>query len=419
MKEIFALIDKEKQRQQDNIELIASENIVSQNVLKAVGSILTNKYAEGYCGHRYYNGCDVVDKIEQLAIDNCCKLFNCKYVNVQPHSGASANLAVLFALCETGDTILGMSLDAGGHLTHGAKPTISGKWFNSIQYGLTNDGYLNYDELKTLLHKYNPKLLIVGASAYSRIIEFEKINTIVSTYKKETKHEIYVMTDIAHIAGLVATGLHPDPFICADVVTSTTHKTLRGPRGAIIMTNKENIAEKIDKSVFPGCQGGPLEHVIAGKAVCFHEALQNEYKIYMQQVVKNANILANELLELGFNIVSGGTDNHLMLVDLTPFDMTGSKLSNGLEKVNITLNKNAIPNDPQPKTKTSGVRIGTPAITTRGFVEKDMKIIAKTIKDMVIYLKDKKLADIGENDTFIKDIKNEVKQLTDKYPLIL
>ncbi|MDR3290292.1 MAG: serine hydroxymethyltransferase [Rickettsiales bacterium] len=417
MEKIFALIDKEKQRQQDNIELIASENIVSPNVLKAVGSILTNKYAEGYPGHRYYNGCDVVDKIEQIAIDKCCKLFDCKYANVQAHSGASANLSVLFALCNVGDTILGMSLDAGGHLTHGAKPTISGKWFNSVQYGLTNDGYLNYDEMGELLYKHKPSLLIVGASAYSRIIDFEKIDGIVKKYEKDTKNKVYVMVDIAHIAGLVATGIHPSPFICADVVTSTTHKTLRGPRGAIIMTNKENIAEKIDKSIFPGCQGGPLEHVIAGKAVCFEEALQPSYRDYMQRVVKNTKVFADELVNLGFKIVSGGTDNHLMLVDLTPFDMTGSKLANGLEKINITLNKNAIPNDPQPKTKTSGVRIGTPAITTRGFEEQDVKIVAKLIKEAVIYLKNRKLAEINDGDEFIVKAKNAVKILTDRHKL--
>lgn len=406
-------IRKELIRQQNNIELIASENIVSKAVLEAMSSILTNKYAEGYPGARYYNGCKYVDEIESIAIERCKQLFKCKFANVQPYSGASANLAVLFALLTTGDTILGMSLDAGGHLTHGAKPTISGKWFNSIQYGLDENGILNYSELEKKLYENNPKLLIVGASAYSKTIDFKRIKDILDGYRKKTGNTCYYMVDIAHIAGLVATELHPSPLPYADVVTSTTHKTLRGPRGGIIITNDEEMAQKIDKSIFPGCQGGPLEHIIAGKAVAFGEALKPEFIVYCDQVIKNAKILAEELLSYGFKIVSNGTDNHMMLVDLTPFDVTGSEVANWLDGIGITCNKNAIPNDPKPKTKTSGIRLGTPAVTTRGFKEEDMKEVARIIFECVQYFSS------GEKQKPSKILKlvEAVKELTLKYPI--
>jgi len=410
---VYRSIKKELIRQQNNIELIASENIVSKAVLEAMGSILTNKYAEGYPDARYYNGCKYIDEIESLAIERCKKLFKCNFANVQPHSGASANLAVLFALLNTGDTILGMSLDAGGHLTHGAKPTISGKWFNSVQYGLDENGILNYNELGKKLYENNPKLLIVGASAYSRTIDFKKIKDILDEYKKKTGNICYYMVDIAHIAGLVATGLHPSPFPHADVVTSTTHKTLRGPRGGIILANNEEIAQKIDKSIFPGCQGGPLEHIIAGKAVAFGEDLKPEFRTYCDQVIKNAKTLADELLHYGFKIVSNGTDNHMMLVDLTPFDATGSEVANWLDGIGITCNKNAIPNDPKPKTKTSGIRLGTPAVTTRGFKEEDMKEVARIIFECVQYFSSKE----RQKPSRILKLVEAVKELTLKYPI--
>ena len=411
--QIYQAIRKELIRQQNNIELIASENIVSKAVLEAMGSVLTNKYAEGYSGARYYNGCKYIDEIESIAIERCKKLFKCNFANVQPHSGASANLAVLFALLTTGDTILGMSLDAGGHLTHGAKPTISGKWFNSVQYGLDENGILNYGELEQKLYESNPKLLIVGASAYSRTIDFKKIKDILDTYKEKTGNNCYYMVDIAHIAGLVATGLHPSPLPYADVITSTTHKTLRGPRGGIILSNNEEIAQKIDKAVFPGCQGGPLEHVIAGKAVAFGEDLKPEFKTYCEQVIKNAKTLADELLNYGFKIVSNGTDNHMMLVDLTPFNATGSEVANWLDGIGITCNKNAIPNDPKPKTKTSGVRLGTPAITTRGFKEEDVKELARIIFECVQYFTAKE----KQKPSKILKLIEAVKELTLKYPI--
>lgn len=411
--QVYQAINKELRRQQDNIELIASENIVSKAVLEAMGSILTNKYAEGYPSARYYNGCRFVDEIETLAIERCKKLFNCNFANVQAHSGASANLAILFALLDAGDTILGMSLDAGGHLTHGAKPTISGKWFNAVQYGLNDDGILNYKELEEKLYANNPKLLIVGASAYSRIIDFKRIKDILEEYKKKTGNECHYMVDMAHIAGLVATGFHPSPVPYADVITSTTHKTLRGPRGGLIITNDEEYAKKIDKSIFPGCQGGPLEHVIAGKAVMFGEDLKPEYKSYCGQVVKNAKVLADELINYGFKIVSGGTDNHMMLVDLTPFDVSGSEVANWLDGIGITCNKNAIPNDPKPKTKTSGIRLGTPAVTTRGFVEEDMKEVARIIFECVEYFSSQE----KQKPSKILKLIESVKDLTLKHPI--
>ena len=360
-------------RQKRNLELIASENIVSPAVMAAMGSALTNKYAEGYPSKRYYGGCECVDVVENIAIDRACKLFGCKFANVQPHSGAQANMAVYFALCDVGDTIMGMSLDAGGHLTHGSPVNMSGKNYNFVPYGLTDDGYIDYDQLEKLAKENKPKLIVAGASAYPRVIDFERISNVA----KEVG--AYFMVDMAHIAGLVAAGMHPSPIPYADVVTTTTHKTLRGPRGGMILTNSEELAKKFNKAIFPGTQGGPLMHVIAGKAVCLGEALKPEFKEYGKQIVANADALAKGLLKRGFDLVSGGTDNHLMLVDLRPFNVTGKELEKKLDEVFITVNKNAIPNDPQSPFITSGVRIGTPAVTTRGLVEEDMELIAEYI----------------------------------------
>lgn len=406
-KEIFDLINQEKDRQENEICLIASENYTSTDVMKAQGSCLTQKYAEGYPGHRYYAGCEVVDKIEQAAIDNACKLFDCKFANVQPHSGASANLAVLKAFCNAGDTILGMSLDEGGHLTHGAKPTISGKWFDSIQYGLDNNGYLNYDEIRMRLYSYNPRLLIVGASAYPRAIDFKRIRDILDeyndsfarAYQAENELDLDVeeiiekfgcklMVDMAHIAGLVAAGLHQSPLPYADVVTSTTHKTLRGPRGGIVLWNNEKYTKKINSAVFPGCQGGPLEHVIAGKAVCFAEALQTEFKDYASQVIKNIKAMENVFLKEGVRLISGGSDSHLLLIDLKETNVTGQMLETVLEKIGIVTNKNAVKNDTRPKTETSGLRVGTAAVTTRGATENDCSTIAHIIALVIDQLND-------------------------------
>ena len=406
-KEIFDLINQEKDRQENEICLIASENYTSADVMKAQGSCLTQKYAEGYPGHRYYAGCEIIDKIEQAAIDNACKLFDCKFANVQPHSGASANLAVLKAFCNAGDTILGMSLDEGGHLTHGAKPTISGKWFDSIQYGLDDNGYLNYDEIKMRLYSYNPRLLIVGASAYPRAIDFKKIRDMLDeyndsfarAYQAENELDLDVeeiiekfgcklMVDMAHIAGLVAAGLHQSPLPYADVVTSTTHKTLRGPRGGIILWNNEKYTKKINSAVFPGCQGGPLEHVIAGKAVCFAEALQPEFKEYASQVLKNIKAMENIFLKEGVKLISGGSDNHLLLIDLKETNVTGQLLETVLEKIGIVTNKNAVKNDTRPKTETSGLRVGTAAVTTRGATENDCSMMAHIIATVIDQLND-------------------------------
>lgn len=405
--QIFDLINQEERRQENEICLIASENYTSKNVMKAQGSCLTQKYAEGYPGHRYYAGCEIVDKIEQAAIDNACELFNCKFANVQPHSGASANLAVLKAFCNAGDTILGMSLDEGGHLTHGAKPTISGKWFDSVQYGLDDNGYLNYDEIRSKLYSYNPRLLIVGASAYPRAIDFKRIrdildeynNSFAKTYQAENESDLDIeeiiekfgcklMVDMAHIAGLVAAGLHQSPLPYADVVTSTTHKTLRGPRGGIILWNNEEYTKKINSAVFPGCQGGPLEHVIAGKAVCFAEALQPEFKEYASQVVKNIKAMENVFLKEGVKLISGGSDNHLLLIDLKETNVTGQILETALEKIGIITNKNAVKNDPRSKTETSGLRVGTAAVTTRGATENDCSMIAHIIASVITQLND-------------------------------
>ncbi len=370
---VGSAMQKELARQRRNLELIASENIVSPAVMAAMGSVLTNKYAEGYPGKRYYGGCEEVDVVEQIAIDRACELFGAKYANVQPHSGAQANTAVYFALLKPGDTVMGMSLDNGGHLTHGSPVNISGKYFNFVPYGVDDNGFIDYDALEAQAKEVQPKLIVAGASAYPRAIDFERLSKIAKSV------EAYFMVDMAHIAGLVAAGQHQSPVPYADITTTTTHKTLRGPRGGLILTNDEALAKKINSAIFPGTQGGPLMHVIAGKAVCFGEALKPEFKAYGEQIVKNAQALAKGLLDRGFDLVSGGTDNHLMLADLRPFGITGKKLQNDLDEVYITVNKNAIPNDPESPFVTSGVRIGTPAVTTRGLVEEDMIEIAECI----------------------------------------
>ena len=397
--EIGAVVAEELERQRGGLELIASENVVSPAVMLAMGSPLTNKYAEGYSGKRYYGGCYVVDKAEDIAIARAKALFGAEHVNVQPHSGAQANLAVYFALLNPGDTVLGMSLACGGHLTHGSPVNMSGKYYNFVPYGVNDDGYLDYEELERLAKEHKPKLIVAGASAYPRVIDFERIAAVA----KEVG--AYFMVDMAHIAGLVAAGLHPSPVPYADVVTTTTHKTLRGPRGGMIMC-RADLAKAIDKAIFPGTQGGPLMHVIAAKAVSFGEALKPEFKEYQAQVVKNARALAEGLLAEGFNLVSGGTDNHLMLCDLRPFDITGKEFEHRLDDVLITVNKNAIPNDPQSPFITSGIRIGTPAVTSRGLVEEDMKklatLIGMTARDF---------------DTKREEIAAEVTKICEKYPL--
>ena len=364
---------QELARQRGSVELIASENFTSRAVMEAVGSVLTNKYAEGYPGKRYYGGCECVDEVENLAIRRVCQLFGAKYANVQPHSGAQANMAVYQALCKPGDTVLGMSLDNGGHLTHGSPVNQSGLLYNIVPYGVDENGLIDYDALRALAKKEQPKMIIAGASAYPRAIDFEKF--------AEIAHEVgaYLFVDMAHIAGLVAAGLHQSPVPYADVVTTTTHKTLRGPRGGVILTNDEELAKKFNKAIFPGTQGGPLEHVIAAKAVCFGEALRPEFKAYQQRVVTNARVLAEALQKQGFDLVGGGTDNHLMLIDLRKNGVTGKELQRRLDEVYITANKNAIPNDPESPFVTSGMRIGTPAVTTRGFGAPEMLRIAEFI----------------------------------------
>ena len=397
--EIAEAMQDEMDRQQSHLELIASENIVSKAVMAAMGSHLTNKYAEGYPGKRYYGGCEYVDVVEELARERAKKLFGCTYANVQPHSGAQANLAVFFALVKPGDTVMGMSLDAGGHLTHGSKVNISGTYFNIVSYGVNEDGYIDYDQVLEVAKANKPKLIVAGASAYPRKIDFKKFREIADEVGA------YLMVDMAHIAGLVATGQHMSPIPYAHVTTTTTHKTLRGPRGGLILSSEEFALEhKLNKAVFPGIQGGPLMHVIAGKAVAFKEALDPSFKEYMTQVVKNADTLANALIEEGFDIVSGGTDNHLMLVDLKKYDLTGKEAEKVLDSVHITCNKNTVPNDPKSPFVTSGVRLGTPAVTTRGLKEDDMKVIAKAIR---LTLLDKKLDEANEL----------VLGLTEKYPL--
>ena len=404
--DIYAAINDELVRQQNNVELIASENIVSKAVLEAQGSILTNKYAEGYPEHRYYGGCTFVDKIEQIAIDRLKQLFHAQFANVQPHSGSQANMAVFGALLKPGDTILGMSLDAGGHLTHGAKVSFSGKWFNSIQYGVEKEtGLIDYKQVNSLANLHKPKLIIAGCSAYPRQIDFVKFRAIAN------ECGAFLMVDMAHFAGLVASGLYPNPLTFADVVTTTTHKTLRGPRGGAILTNKAEIAKKINSAIFPGMQGGPLEHVIAAKAVCFKEALSDEFKAYSEQVIKNAKVLGDVLMERGLKLVTGGTDTHLLLVDLTPKGINGKELTDALELVNITANKNAIPYDPLPPSVTSGIRLGTPAGTTRGFKEKEFILIGQAIADIVDALHTPAI------DEVTKKTKAKILELTSAFPI--
>ena len=369
--EVSAAMEKELERQRRNLELIASENIVSPAVMAAMGSVLTNKYAEGLPHKRYYGGCEYVDVVEEIAIDRAKKLFGAKFANVQPHSGAQANTAVYFALLQPGDTVLGMSLAHGGHLTHGSPVNISGKYINFVSYGLGDDETIDYDKVAALAKEHKPKMIVAGASAYPRIIDFPKLAEIAKSVGA------YLMVDMAHIAGLVAAGVHPSPVPYADITTTTTHKTLRGPRGGLILCNDEELAKKINKAVFPGTQGGPLMHVIAGKAVCFGEAMKPEFKEYGKHIVENAQALAKGLVQRGFNLVSGGTDNHLMLVDLRPFSITGKELEHRLDEVYITVNKNAIPNDPEKPFVTSGIRVGTPAVTTRGLGVAEMDQIAE------------------------------------------
>ncbi len=376
--EVAAVCEEELLRQQTTIELIASENIVSRPVLMATGSVLTNKYAEGYPTHRYYGGCYAVDKVEELARERAKKLFGAEHANVQPHSGASANFAVFFALLTPGDTVMGMNLAHGGHLSHGSPVNVSGKYFNIVPYGVDDDTQkIDYDRMREIALECKPRLIVVGASAYSRAIDFARCREIADEVGA------YLMVDMAHIAGLVAAGVHPNPVPYADVVTTTTHKTLRGPRGGLILC-REALAKQIDKAVFPGTQGGPLMHIIAAKAVALGEALKPEFTAYQQQIVKNAAVLADELTKCGFRIVSGGTDNHLMLVDLRPFGLTGKELERRLDEVHITANKNAIPNDPESPFVTSGIRLGTPAVTTRGFREEEMVKIAHWIHDVAV-----------------------------------
>ena len=398
--QIAHLVQKEKERQENSIELIASENFVSKAVMEAMGSYLTNKYAEGYPSKRYYGGCHVVDEVEDLARERVKKLFGAEHANVQPHSGSQANMAVYFSILEPGDTVLGMDLSHGGHLTHGSPVNFSGRLFNFVSYGVDKETEtINYETVRELALKHKPKLIVAGASAYSRIIDFKTLREIADEVGA------YLMVDIAHIAGLAATGLHPSPVPYADFVTSTTHKTLRGPRGGLILC-KEKFAKALDKNIFPGIQGGPLMHIIAAKAVCFKEALEPSFKTYMEQVVKNAQVLAEALESYGFKLVSNGTDNHLILVDLTNKDITGKDAEILLDSIGITLNKNTVPNETRSPFVTSGVRIGTPAITTRGFKEEEMKEIASIINDA-----------IKEKDGDLEPLKARVKALRAKYPL--
>ena len=393
----------ELRRQRNNIELIASENFVSKDILKLQGSVLTNKYAEGYSGKRYYGGCKYIDEVETLAIKYACELFDCKYANVQPHSGSSANMAVYKALLNVGDKVMGMNLSHGGHLTHGHPINFSGLDYNIVSYDVDlKTEMLDYDEIEALALKEKPKMIIAGASAYSRFIDFKRFRSIAD------KCGAYLMVDMAHIAGLVATGLHETPIPYADVVTTTTHKTLRGPRGGMILTNNEEIIKKINKTIFPGIQGGPLMHVIAAKAECFYEALQPEFKEYINSVVKNAKVLSDTLKSEGFRIVSGGTDNHLMLVDVKSIGLTGKEAEKILDAINITCNKNTIPNETESPVVTSGIRLGTPAMTTRGFNESDFKEVALIISEALKNRNDKNK---------MKELKNRVKNLTNSHPL--
>ncbi|MFT5874652.1 MAG: glycine hydroxymethyltransferase [Clostridium sp.] len=397
---VYEIIEEENKRQEDHIELIASENFVSRAVLEANGSILTNKYAEGYPAKRYYGGCEVVDKVENLARDRMKELFGCEHVNVQPHSGSQANMAVYFSVLKPGDTVLGMNLSHGGHLTHGSPVNFSGMLYNFIPYGVNSETEtIDYDEVRTLAKKHNPKMIVIGASAYPRAIDFKLF--------KEICDEVgaYMFVDMAHIAGLVATGAHESPVPYADFVTTTTHKTLRGPRGGAILC-KEKYAKQIDKSIFPGMQGGPLMQTIAAKAVCFGEALRPEFKVYIEQVVKNAKILGEELIKYGFKLVSGGTDNHLLLIELTNKNITGKEAEKLLDLVGITVNKNTVPNETLSPFVTSGIRVGTPAVTTRGFKEEEMKKIAELINET-----------IENREGNLESIREKVVQLCSKYPL--
>lgn len=423
---IWAYIQKEKERQENTIELIASENFTSKEVMEAMGTVLTNKYAEGYPKKRYYGGCENVDAIEQLAIDRVKKLFGAEYANVQPHSGAQANMAAYQAILQPGDTVIGMSLENGGHLTHGSPVNQSGKLYNFIPYGVKEDGRINYNELRQLIFEYKPRLVLAGASAYPRIIDFKTIRESVDAYNESIgistepkvlsdkdieyieKHKCYFMVDMAHIAGLVAAGLHPSPVPYADIVTSTTHKTLRGPRGGIILAKSE-LGKKLNSAVFPGTQGGPLEHVIAAKAVCFEEALQPEFKLYQRQIVENCKVLAEGLVACGFNLVSGGTDNHLILIDLRNKGITGLEAQQRLEELGITVNKNAVPKDTEKPMITSGIRLGTAAVTTRGFTEDDIATVAVLIAEGLKFGKDTKFTD--------DELKIAVRQLCKEHPI--
>ena len=398
--ELAAAMDRELARQRQNIELIASENIVSPAVMAAMGSVLTNKYAEGYPGKRYYGGCQYVDEVEQLAIDRACRLFGAKYANVQPHSGAQANLAVYFALLNVGDTVMGMDLSQGGHLTHGSPANMSGKNYNFVSYGVDDNGFIDYKALAKQVNKVRPKLLVAGASAYPRAIDFEKLAEIAHGYGA------MLMVDMAHIAGLVAGGVHQNPVPYADVVTTTTHKTLRGPRGGLILTNNEYLIKRINSAIFPGTQGGPLEHIIAAKAVCFGEALKPEFKDYAQKIVDNAQALAAALTARGVKLVSGGTDNHLMLIDLLDEECTGKELEHNLDEVHITANKNTVPGEKRSPFVTSGLRIGTPAVTTRGMGPAEMQVIADCIADCIFDFAAKKA-----------DVAARVAALVEQFPL--
>lgn len=423
---IWAYIQKEKERQENTIELIASENFTSKEVMEAMGTVLTNKYAEGYPKKRYYGGCENVDAIEQLAIDRVKKLFGAEYANVQPHSGAQANMAAYQAILQPGDTVIGMSLENGGHLTHGSPVNQSGKLYNFVPYGVKEDGRINYNELRQLIFEYKPRLVLAGASAYPRIIDFKTIRESVDAYNESIgistepkvpsdkdieyieKHKCYFMVDMAHIAGLVAAGLHPSPVPYADIVTSTTHKTLRGPRGGIILAKSE-LEKKLNSAVFPGTQGGPLEHVIAAKAVCFEEALQPEFKLYQRQIVENCKVLAEGLVACGFNLISGGTDNHLILIDLRNKGITGLEAQQRLEELGITVNKNAVPKDTEKPMITSGIRLGTAAVTTRGFTEDDIATVAVLIAEGLKFGKDAKFTD--------DELKIAVRQLCKDHPI--
>ena len=444
---VFDLIEKERIRQEEEICLIASENYTSKNIMKAVGSILTNKYAEGYPNKRYYGGCKFVDEIEQYAIDKAKELFKCNWANVQPHSGSQANQAVYLALCKPGDTILGMDLNAGGHLSHCSKVSASGKLYNAVSYGLNENGIINYKEIEDKLYAHNPRILIVGASAYSRIIDFERIRKIVDDYNywitkvapdnddgssiPENDVICYLMVDMAHIAGLVATGLHPSPLPYADVVTSTTHKTLRGTRGGIILSNNEELGKKIDKAVFPGIQGGPLEHVIAGKAICFEEALQPEFKQYQEQVLKNIKAMEQVFNDRKVKMVSNGSDNHLILLDLRDKGISGKQLEDALSDIGIVVNKNTIKDDPRPKVETSGIRLGTACITTRGANEQDAQWIATLICHIIDILTNEydyegceilrfnreDLNDLTEKELVLHHMKSEIKTWCNNHPI--